>query len=499
MVSLPYSLVNPELRGWSHFGAMISALKHFWQKLTLAQQFALAALLIIVPCAMVIAWWVPQRINDAVIKNSAAGTVLYMDGLMVPLVPLLVTKDGLSLDAIKTLDSVSKKAREEGKLVSIKVWSLDGKILYSTFSDLIGMRFEPSDSFLEAREGGLGVSFDETGHEEDKNEQAAGVPLLEVYAPVRDPATRQVLAVSEFYADGSTLRSDIAKATRLSWLVVGLAASALVGVLSFIVSKASELILNQRQKLESQVNDLRQLLSQNDELRENLRRANEKVARVNEKVLERVGADLHDGPAQLLTFAMLRMSRIKKAVTADAGATEAANEMSGIIAETLREIRNLSTGLMLPELAGLRFDEAVEKAVKMHREYTNSNVQLKIDIGRDIRNEALKTCVFRFIQEALTNSFKHAEGRGQSVDVAWRNGLIVTVTDEGPGIRKAPRREGLGLAGMQSRVEALGGTLTVDSPPAGGTRLTARFSGSLDLFDRPVPDPETVLAEPGAT
>jgi signal transduction histidine kinase len=458
----------------------------FWQKLTLAQQFALASLIVILPGSIGIAWWIPQRINDAVIKNAASGTALYMESLMAPLIPELQNKAGLSPETRHKLDSVLARARADGKLVSIKIWRLDGTVDYSSFAEVIGKKFEPSESFLVAREGGLGVAFDETAHIEDALEQAAGFPLLEVYAPVRDLDTRQVVAVSEFYSDGRALETDIAKATRLSWLVIGLAASALIGVLSFVVSKASGLILNQRQELERQVGDLQMLLSQNDVLRENLRRANEDVSHVNERVLERVGADLHDGPAQLLTFVMLRFSRLAKLVSNNEQATGLTKEISGIVSDTLRAIRNLSTGLMLPEMASLTFLQGVEMAVKMHRDYTSTAVDLAIDVPRNIDNQALKICAFRFIQEALTNAFKHAGGQGQSVAVAWHKGLQITVSDSGSGVNAGHAGKGLGLIGMRSRIEALGGTLDVGKSPTGGFRLVAHFPAHLAMFERRV-------------
>jgi signal transduction histidine kinase len=462
----------------------MQSLTHFWQKLTFAQQFALASLIVILPGSIGIAWWIPERINDAVIKNAASGTALYMESLMEPLIPQLQDKAELSPETRHELDKLLMSARRDGRLVSIKIWRLDGTVIYGSFPDVIGKKFEPSESFLIAREGGLGVSYDEAAHEEDRNEQAAGIPLLEVYAPVRNPETRQVVALSELYADGSSLGRDIAKATRLSWLVIGLATSALIGVLSFIVSKASELIASQRLKLETQVGELQQLLAQNTALKDNLRRANEDVSHVNERVLERVGADLHDGPAQLLTFVMLRMSRVKRLVSSDRAAEGAVSEMAGIISDALRAIRNLSTGLMLPELANLSFTQVVEKAVKLHKEYTNSEVSLHFALDRDVANQALKTCAFRFIQEALTNAFKHAAGNGQAVQVKWQSGLQIAVSDSGPGIKSSSATERLGLVGMRSRIEALGGTLDVVSRKSGGTRLIACFPATLDVFER---------------
>jgi signal transduction histidine kinase len=455
--------------------------KDLWQRLSLTQQFALAALTVVVPGAIAVGWWIPDRINDAVINNAAAGTVLYMDGLLGPFIPELSARQDLSMQSRVELDRLLKNARDDGKIVSIKVWRLDGTILYSSFAELIGKRFEPTDTFEQARNGGLGVSYDEAGRDEDAQEQKIGIPLLEVYTPVRDPATRQVIAISEFYADGSSLGRDITNATRLSWFIIGLAAAALLGALSFIVSKASELITAQRVKLEYQVDELQGLLAQNQSLRNSLRLANENVAQINERVLQRVGADLHDGPAQMLAYAMLRMTPLKKLAADRPGGASAVQEMNKILSDALRDIRHLSTGLMMPELSKLSLAGAAKLAADLHSEYTDTSVDVRISLNREFNNEALKTCVYRFVQEGLSNAFKHAGGKGQYVELSWSNGIVVRIVDAGGGMEHiADGKTRLGLAGMRSRIEAIGGTLDIAPAGSSGTQLTAYFPETID-------------------
>ena len=84
-----------------------------------------------------------------------------------------------------------------------------------------------------------------------------------------------------------------------------------------------------------------------------------------------------------------------------------------------------------------------------------------------------KICVFRFIQEALNNAYRHASGQGQAVDVDLRDGrLAVAVSDAGPGFDPATvRADGLGLAGLKERVESIGGQFEMQTSPAGTRAL----------------------------
>jgi signal transduction histidine kinase len=90
-----------------------------------------------------------------------------------------------------------------------------------------------------------------------------------------------------------------------------------------------------------------------------------------------------------------------------------------------------------------------------------------------------KTCVYRIVQEALNNCSKHAYAKNVRVAVRQKgNHLQVTIEDDGKGF-DARRVRGLGLVGMNERVDQLGGVLKVESDPARGTRLQV---------DLPLPD-----------
>ncbi len=81
------------------------------------------------------------------------------------------------------------------------------------------------------------------------------------------------------------------------------------------------------------------------------------------------------------------------------------------------------------------------------------------------------------MQEGLNNAFRHAEGRGQQVSAEWDgHSITIDVADEGPGMcvqNTSGDRIRVGLTGLWDRIESIGGTMTVNSIPGKGTRLTA--------------------------
>jgi len=237
----------------------------------------------------------------------------------------------------------------------------------------------------------------------------------------------------------------------------------------------------QAQQLERALAATNSLLRQNEELRQGMQRANERAAVVNEHTLQRIGADLHDGPAQLLAFAMMKFVKLTGPLAAkgDERVVKELQSVRSAVEDTLREIRHISTGLAPPGLERATLRETIELIIGLHEQHTGTSVRVHLDPLPTHAPRAINTCVYRFVQEALSNAYRHAGGRGQCVSAAEGPGDLVsiTVSDSGPGF--CPIKDstsGLGLTGMRARIESLGGTLDVVSDaPAGGTKLVAQF------------------------
>jgi signal transduction histidine kinase len=143
----------------------------------------------------------------------------------------------------------------------------------------------------------------------------------------------------------------------------------------------------------------------------------------------------------------------------------------------LKEMRAIAAGLSLPQLTELSLPETVIRAVRAHERRTGTRVALALEHLPEQAALPLKITVYRLIQEALNNAFRHAGGKEQQVRV-WgeEEQLAVEITDQGPGFdpERASGWDGhLGVTGMRERVESLGGQFRIESEIGQGTKILA--------------------------
>ena len=292
------------------------------------------------------------------------------------------------------------------------------------------------------------------------------------------------------------LDRDLAAVQRRMWLMVGGAGLVMYLLLAGFVRFASDTIRRQQSELGDQVARLRELLKQNTDLHTRVRRAARRTTELNERSLRRISAELHDGPVQDLGLALLRLDQLAPAalpaavaLPAPSGSPAAAapppdfQVVQSSLQHALTEIRAISAGMGLPELENRTPAETVARAVSGHEQRTGTRVDLRINGLPDRLALPLKITLYRIIQEALSNAYRHGGGAGQTVQVDYQPPrLNLLVTDRGPGFDDTRSLEGdqhLGLVGMRERVESLGGTVRVESQPGRGTRVCAQLP--LDL------------------
>jgi signal transduction histidine kinase len=115
-------------------------------------------------------------------------------------------------------------------------------------------------------------------------------------------------------------------------------------------------------------------------------------------------------------------------------------------------------------------------------------VKLEVEAVPDTLPLPVKISVFRFVQEALNNSFRHAGGIDQKVICRFDGrDLELKVADGGPGFvpeTTTGADGGLGLVGLRERIESLGGTLQIESVAGDGTILTMRCRVSDEMGRR---------------
>lgn len=128
----------------------------------------------------------------------------------------------------------------------------------------------------------------------------------------------------------------------------------------------------------------------------------------------------------------------------------------------MHEIRTICSGLVLPQIEGADLKEIIERALKAHKQRTNTTVRLSMSTTSpplSALSLSAKICVYRFLQEALNNGFRHIGGAGQYVVQTFDGeNVSITVGDSGPGFEPEKiKPSSLGLSGLRERVESLGG------------------------------------------
>jgi signal transduction histidine kinase len=246
-------------------------------------------------------------------------------------------------------------------------------------------------------------------------------------------------------------------------VVVALAALLSYLLLAGIVKQGSDTIDRQQRSLRDRVTELSEMLSQNEALHGRLRRAADRTTALNEAGLRRIGSDLHDGPAQTLSLALLRIDEL-----------DGAEVVSDAVSSALGDLRLIASGLRSPSFEPLNLTAVVERGVREHERRTGQAVELRVNGDPGDAPTVVKIGLYRVLQEALSNAARHAAGGGIEVELSGDGDDIrLEVRDRGPGFApETVRTEALGVAGMRERAELLGGSFEIGPRTDGpGTRV----------------------------
>ena len=458
------------------------AIKQLWDRWSLSRRFAACAPMVLIPAMAIIGVWITSKIKESAVQNAAAATALYVENFIEPHVQELSFSETLPDDDMRVLGELLTKTPLGQRVVTIKIWGPGNRVVFSTRLEQMGHAFEAGHNLRQAWQGTVSSSFEALSRDEHRLEKSLGRPLLEVYAPMRARGTDRIIAVVEFYETAEELSADLFRTTLQAWALVATVTLSMLAALFAIVHQGSRTIARQKVALEHRINHLTRLLAENRQLRERAQSASARASETNEYMLRRVGSDLHDGPAQLVSLALLRLDEVD--VAQQGGQRETSGSPVGIVREALRgalkNIRDVSAGLALPEIEKLSLGDAVRLAIAQHERLTSTKVEIAIERLPATVPQATKICAYRFVQEGLNNAFRHAGGKGQEVSLKVDGAaIVIEVADRGDGI-KAQRENNsinLGLRGLADRVDSLGGAFSIDARTGGGTRIAAVLPG----------------------
>ena len=252
--------------------------------------------------------------------------------------------------------------------------------------------------------------------------------------------------------------------------------------LLFDFRRGLKTIDSQETQMNKQILRLSNLLKINKTMQRSMKTASSRAVELNEQFLRRVGSDLHDGPAQSIGYAVLRLDRITK----EESSSELKQEFHVVkeaLDNSLTEIRGISSGLVLPELEQMTIEECFKTVVSRHSQNAKTIVaQYYKDLPKNI-DLPIKICAYRFVQEGLNNAHRHGRAKKCRVSAYVKDDVLhLSLKDNGMGFRKSQLNAGgghLGLMGLKDRIESLGGRFSINSELGVGTAIKV----SIELMD----------------
>jgi signal transduction histidine kinase len=205
-----------------------------------------------------------------------------------------------------------------------------------------------------------------------------------------------------------------------------------------------------------------------------------RIVQAADEARRRLERDLHDGAQQRLVISLMTLRRAAKEVAGTA-AGPLVDEAVEHLEQGLAELRELARGIHPSYLNERGLTHAVERLAD------RTALPVAVDVVEERLPPAVETAIYFTVAEALTNVAKHSRALAAGVAVTVNAG-VVTVEIEDDGCGGATASGGSGLRGLADRVEAMGGTLVVESPSGAGTRVRVHLPLGSPAVATPMPD-----------
>ncbi len=209
-----------------------------------------------------------------------------------------------------------------------------------------------------------------------------------------------------------------------------------------------------------------------------LRKLSRQLVQAQEAERKSISRELHDQVGQMLTGLRMELGRLEDA----RGVSEQEfhnrlGEARQLAEQTLSAVRNLAMGLRPSMLDDLGLGPALEWQGREFSRRSGIPVAVQVDGSLDALPDSHRTCVFRVVQEALTNCARHSRAKNIRVTVHGEADKVsVSIQDDGVGMAAAESPGlGMGLIGIEERARELGGSVTIRSQPGKGTSLRAEI------------------------
>lgn len=457
-------------------------MKSSFRRLSLSKQFLMVSFPVILVGSLAVGWWIGNQVKGSVMQRMGSVAAMFVDSFVAPQMQILSKQTELTTEQISDLNKDIKEPMLGQKIVSLKIWNKQGRVLFSTDPSVIGKTLKIDKSLVAAFDGKISSEIDIRTAAEQLQHGQPMPRLIETYTPIRENRSGRVIAAAELYQLPDDV-DQLANAAQLnSWKWVGSIMSLMYLCLFMLVRRGSKTIDTQRTELNKKIGELTYLNEQNIQLQERIIKAAERATLLNENFLQRVSTDIHDGPGQDLGFALMQIKNLEDTLIQSniaghpvpAEWSHRLTQTKAAIESAVKDLRALSANIELPDIALLSIDAIAQRVVSDHHIKTGVVVELSItkqDIPASFRN---KVAIYRLLQESLANAYRHAHDAPCCVSLKkMSNALLVEISDKGPGFdpQVAIKKKRLGLVGMRQRIEVLGGSFQLITTIGVGTTI----------------------------
>lgn len=205
--------------------------------------------------------------------------------------------------------------------------------------------------------------------------------------------------------------------------------------------------------------------------------------KAQEEERKQISRELHDSVGQLLTANGLQLRALLSNRLLPEELRSHLDETCRLNAQALRQVRDLAMGLRPALLDDVSLVAALEWQARQFSRQTGISAIVEATGEAVDLPEANRICIYRCVQEALTNCAKHAHAKNVRILLSVSTtAAYVVIEDDGIGLDVVTCSKGIGLVGMRERVDGVRGTFSVAARNQGGTALTLRIPVTGDVL-----------------